>query len=91
LTHGKIKKKQESAIRRAITGRKERTEIVSRLYQGDPIVGKDGIFTDMLQALVNAALEGEMDNYLKENKASSKDNRRNGHTHKTVTSSAGFR
>ena len=85
----KTKRKKSPRLEELLPDEKKRTEIVSRLYQGDPIVGKDGIFTDMLQALVNAALEGEMDNYLKETKASSKDNRRNGHTHKTVTSSAG--
>jgi transposase-like protein len=43
----------------------------------------------MLQALVNAALEGEMDYHLSESKLTDKDNRRNGHTHKTVKSRVG--
>lgn len=43
----------------------------------------------MLQAFVNAALEGEMDNHLKEQPSESKGNRRNGHTHKLVRSPAG--
>jgi len=67
----------------------KRAEVISRLYQGDPIVGDGGIFTDMLQALVNAALEGEMDHHLNESKLVNKDNRRNGHTHKTVKSRVG--
>ena len=41
-----------------------RTEMLSRLYQGDPILGEQGVFTNLLQSFVNAALEGEMDNYL---------------------------
>jgi putative transposase len=66
-----------------------RSEIVSRLYNGDPVVGDGGIFTDLLQALVNAALEGEMDYHLQEVKADNKDDRRNGHTHKVVKSRVG--
>ncbi len=38
-----------------------RREIISRLYKGDPLIGEQGIFNDLLQALVNAALEGEID------------------------------
>jgi len=67
----------------------KRTEIVSRLYNGDPIVGDGGIFTDLLQALVNAALEGEMDYHLQEVKSDNRDDRRNGHTHKLVKSRVG--
>jgi len=62
----------------------QRAEVMNRLYQGDPIVSDGGIFTDMLQALVNAALEREMDYHLTESKLANNDNRRNGHTHKTV-------
>jgi putative transposase len=67
----------------------KRTEIVSRLYNGDPVVGDGGIFTDLLQALVNAALEGEMDYHLQEVKSDNRDDRRNGHTHKVVKSRVG--
>ena len=67
----------------------KRTEIVSRLYNGDPVVGDGGIFTDLLQALVNAALEGEMDYHLQEVKSDNRDDRRNGHTHKLVKSRVG--
>lgn len=66
-----------------------RSEIVNRLYNGDPIVGDGGIFTDLLQALVNAALEGEMDYHLQESRSENKEDRRNGHTHKVVKSRVG--
>ncbi|MCW4013407.1 MAG: IS256 family transposase, partial [Candidatus Bathyarchaeota archaeon] len=68
---------------------KKREEILSRLYRGDPILGDGGIFTDMLQTLVNAALEGEMDQHLSTTTPSGQGNRRNGHTHKIVRSTAG--
>ena len=43
-----------------------RNEMLSRLYKGDPILGAKGVFTNLLQSFVNAALEGEMDNFLQE-------------------------
>lgn len=72
-----------------IPDEKKRNEVLSRLYKGDPILGDGGIFTDMLQAFVNAALEGEMDASLQGKNSISKENRRNGHTHKIVRSPVG--
>jgi transposase-like protein len=66
-----------------------RTDMLSRLYKGDPLLGDKGIFTNLLQSFVNAALEGEMDNFLQESKADSLENRRNGHTSKSLRSTAG--
>jgi len=66
-----------------------RKEVISRLYQGDPILGEGGVFTDMLQAFVNAALEGEIDENMRSSKAKGDENRRNGHTRKTVRTGAG--
>lgn len=66
-----------------------RNEMLSRLYKGDPILGEKGVFTNLLQSFVNAALEGEMDNFLQEAKNDSVDNRRNGHTSKSLRSTAG--
>ncbi len=66
-----------------------RTEMLGRLYKGEPILGEGGIFTNLLQSFVNAALEGEMDNYLQESKGIDSTNRRNGHTSKLLRSTAG--
>ena len=85
----KKKKGNRPRLEDLIPDENKRAEVISRLYQGDPIVGDGGIFTDMLQALVNAALEGEMDYTLHESKIVNNENRRNGHTHKTVTSRVG--
>ena len=52
-------------------------------------MGENGVFTNLLQSFVNAALEGEMDNFLQEAKDDSTDNRRNGHTSKSLRSTAG--
>jgi|JI7StandDraft_1071085.scaffolds.fasta_scaffold71419_1 putative transposase len=67
----------------------KRKEMLSRLYQGDSILGEGGIFTEMLQAFVNAALEGEINHHLKGSETVSSGNRRNGHTEKVVRSPAG--
>jgi len=66
-----------------------RTDMLSRLYKGDPLLGDKGIFTNLLQSFVNAALEGEMDNFLEETKPDNFKNRRNGHTSKSLRSTAG--
>ena len=39
----------------------KRTEVMRRLYNNDSLLGEGGIFTEMLQSMINAALEGEMD------------------------------
>lgn len=66
----------------------KRKEIIGRLYKGDKILGENGIFTEMLQALVNAALEGEMVDHM-DQVDESFPNRRNGHTNKQVRSTLG--
>jgi putative transposase len=83
------KRKRIPRLEDLIPDETKRKEVVSRLYKGDPIVGDGGIFTEMLQAMVNAALEGEMDHHLKESKLINNDNRRNGHTRKMVKSRVG--
>lgn len=66
-----------------------RKDIINRLYKGDKLIGEDGIFTDMLQAMVNAALEGEMDAHLSKEKSEGKSNRRNGKLSKKLKSNSG--
>lgn len=84
-------KKQERSPRleELIPDAKRREEILRRLYSGDDLIGKQGIFTDLLQSMINAALEGEMDVHLAEEALSGKKNRRNGKLPKQVRSKAG--
>lgn len=84
----KRKKSKTPRLEDLIPDQEKRKKVISRLYQGDPILGEDGIFTDMLQSMVNAALEGELDEKLNE-KTLMEANRRNGHTSKIVRSPAG--
>lgn len=85
----KTERKKKPRLEDLIPDEARRTEVVKRLYNGDPLIGDGGIFTDMLQAMVNAALEGEMDSSIESGIASSESNRRNGHNRKVIRSNAG--
>ena len=58
------------------------------LRQGKPLTGKDGVFTPLLKRILEASLEGELDDHLHQSRKQTK-NRRNGHTQKSVKSSLG--
>lgn len=85
----KREKKQKPRLEDLIPDDQKRSEVVSRLYKGDPLIGDGGIFTDLLQAMVNAALEGELESSLSSGSSSSGSNRRNGHNRKVIRSNAG--
>ena len=74
-----------------VADEKLREEFTAALYSGKPLLGENGgIFTELLQAFVNASLAGELDHHLSEEKEEGGGkNRRNGHTKKTVKSEAG--
>lgn len=59
-----------------------------QLRKGKPLTGKDGVFTPLLKKVLEASLEGEMDEHLEETR-SKKKNRRNGRTPKNIQSSLG--
>ena len=54
-----------------------------QLRKGEPLLGKDGALAPMLERILNAALEGEMDAHLSIDEHS-KGNRRNGKMAKQV-------
>lgn len=85
---GKLKKLKPLRLEELIPDEQKRQEVISRLYKGDAILGDGGIFTDMLQSMVNAALEGELDEKFNQRPIGDT-NRRNGHTSKVVRSPAG--
>lgn len=58
------------------------------LRSGKPLTGADGVFTPLLKKILEASLEGELDEHLKQTRSTAK-NRRNGHTQKNVQSSLG--
>lgn len=85
----KSSNKKTPRLEDLIPDAERREEILGRMYKGDKLLGEKGIFTDLLQAMVNAALEGEMDYHLKEEKLRGEKNRRNGKKKKEVRSTAG--
>lgn len=86
----KHKKQKRERLEDLIPDPEKRKEVLDRMYKGEPILGEGGIFTDMLQAFVNAALEGEADEHIAKSKGSNISNRRNGYNSKKVKSSAGY-
>jgi transposase-like protein len=63
-------------------------EAGDQLRSGKPLVGAEGVFTPLLKRVIEASLEGELDEHLKGTKKQGS-NRRNGHTHKNIQSSLG--
>lgn len=61
-------------------------ELLEEVKSGKEITGKDGVLAPLVKALVEAALEGEMDSHLAEEIAP---NRRNGKTGKKLKTSVG--
>lgn len=67
---------------------KIKKEIIKKIREGKGLTGKEGALTPLLKELIEAAMEGEMDEHLRETKEDSA-NRRNGHTRKNLKSSLG--
>lgn len=65
-----------------------RKQAAELLRQGKPLTGKDGVMTPLIRQVLEASLEGEMDDHLLESKQTHK-NRRNGRTRKNLKSSLG--
>jgi len=64
-------------------------ELLGHVLQGRRLLGSEGALTSLLQRVVNAALEGEMNHHLLEDRAGNGNNRRNGHLPKTVMTESG--
>ncbi len=61
----------------------------SHLYSKEKLLGEDSPFSELLQNMVNQMLDGEMDNFITKEKATSKVNKRNGKLSKRVVSGVG--
>lgn len=59
-----------------------------KLREGKPFTGSDGVFTPLLKKILEASLEGELDDHLAETREV-ESNRRNGRTQKKIQSSLG--
>lgn len=62
-------------------------QAIEKLYQGKPLTGKDGIFSDMVKDILETALNEELNQHLAQEKLNSGNdfnNRKNGHNSKTL-------
>jgi transposase-like protein len=87
---------KKTKTKKKITGASEsfsygefETEAISRLQNGDSLIGPDGILTGLIQRIVNAALSGEADAQIRSDKESGQANRRNGYTEKQLDTALG--
>jgi transposase-like protein len=64
-------------------------QAIEGMYAGKPLNGEKGIFAPLLKHFLEAALEGELQSHLQEEKASGLANRKNGKTSKKVKSLSG--
>lgn len=65
-----------------------KNKAIEQLKAGKPLLGKDGAFAPLLESILNAALEGEMDAHLNDEERL-RGNRRNGKMQKQVQTSMG--
>ncbi|MBT8304266.1 MAG: IS256 family transposase [Bacteroidia bacterium] len=83
------KKKQIPKLEDLITDEGQRKQIKEGLLSGKPLSGEGGVFTELLQSIVNACLDGEMDVHMDAEKSSEQTNRRNGRGQKKVKTEHG--
>jgi len=81
--------KKDALLRAIMADKSALAEAEEYLRSGGDVLGKDSPFTALLQGMVNAALEGEMDAHMESERMSGQANKRNGHTSKGVISSQG--
>lgn len=84
-----MKKKRKPRLKDLFPDEEYRKGIEEGLKSGKKWLGPDGVFTSLLQSVVDAALEGELDHHLEEEKAKGNINRRNGYGRKQVNSETG--
>jgi transposase-like protein len=64
-------------------------EAIKGMYAGKPLNGEKGIFAPLLKHFLEAAIAGEMEAHLQEERAAGRPNRKNGKTSKKVKSLSG--
>jgi putative transposase len=64
-------------------------EIISGLYAGKPLLGEEGLLTNLVKDLTQIALQGEMAHHLEESSLEQGNNRRNGISTKTIKTGSG--
>ncbi len=81
--------KKRQTIEDLLKDPKMNERLKERLYSKKGLLGKESPFSEILQQMVNAMLEGEIESFLSEERASGNLNKRNGRIPKRVLSDAG--
>lgn len=84
-----LKKKKKEKLEDIIPDAALRERMVEHLYSRKPLLSEGSVFSELLQSMVNKMLEGEVEDFLDEQRASGEQNKRNGYTSKQVASSVG--
>jgi transposase-like protein len=84
-----IKKKKKEKLEDIIPDAALRERMAEHLYSRKPLLSEGSVFSELLQTMVNKMLEGEVDDFLDEQRASGEQNKRNGYTSKQVASLVG--
>lgn len=82
-------KKKKDSLADLIPDSDLRDRMISHLYSKQPLLSEGSVFSELLQGMVNKMLEGEVEDFLDEEHASGRENKRNGYTRKQLSSSAG--
>ncbi|MCH2042511.1 MAG: transposase, partial [Saprospiraceae bacterium] len=64
-------------------------EAVEKLKKGGKLTGKDGVMAPLIKGLLEAALGGELEEQLKEDKKKGRKNRKNGKSRKQLKTEQG--
>ncbi len=83
------KKKKKETLEDLIPDAALRERMVEHLYSKKPLLSEGSVFSELLQSMVNKMLEGEVEEFLDEQRASGEQNKRNGYTGKQIVSAAG--
>lgn len=81
--------KKKHTIEDLLNDPKMNERLKERLYSKKGLLGKESPFSELLQQMVNTMLEGEIESFLSEERASGNVNKRNGKIPKRVLSDAG--
>lgn len=82
-------KKKKETLEDLIPDADLRDRMVAHLYSRKPLLSEGSVFSELLQGMVNKMLEGEVEDFLDEQRASGEQNKRNGYTAKQVASTVG--
>lgn len=83
------KKKKKDELGDLIADSELRDRMIEHLYSKRPLLSEGSVFSELLQGMVNKMLEGEVEDFIDEERASGQMNKRNGYTSKKLTSSVG--